>query len=175
MAEPFVGEIRMFGGNFAPDGWAFCDGATLQIAQYDVLYTLIGTTYGGNGIDNFKLPDLRARVPVHQGTRQGTTYGVGQPGGTETVSLTSGQMPAHSHTLVATTAPGTTAPTGALFAATSSSQPGTSVYGTGSASLTTLSPQSIQSSGNGVPHSNIQPYLCITFIIALFGVYPSQN
>src|SRR3954453_6845221 len=119
MAQPYIGEIRLFGGNFAPAGWAFCDGSTLPISEYDTLFNLIGTTYGGDGQETFALPDLRGRVPVHQGTASGPTFQLGESGGTESVTLTAQQIPAHSHSLLASGSQGTdNSPAGRLPAVT---------------------------------------------------------
>src|ERR1051326_1475358 len=107
MSTPYIGEIRLFAGNFAPVGWLFCDGSTLPISQYDVLFNLIGTTYGGDGQNTFDLPDLRGRVPLHQGSNQASTYVLGEEGGVESVTLTTQQIPQHTHALQATTASGT--------------------------------------------------------------------
>jgi microcystin-dependent protein len=167
MADPYVGEIRMFAGTFAPAGWAFCDGSQQSIAENDVLFNLIGTTYGGDGQETFNLPDLRGRVPVHVGSG----FAQAQAAGTEQVALTSLQMPLHSHPLVATTATGNAAgPQGNLLAASGSSN----VYrqGPGAAAL---SNQSVGPAGGSLPHTNLQPYLCVNFIISLFGIYPSPT
>ncbi len=176
MSEPFIGEIRLFAGNFAPVGWSFCNGALLSIAEYGALFNLIGTTYGGDGQNTFALPNLQSRVPIHMGAGPGGPYVQGQVGGAESVTLTSAQVGAHTHTLNAVNSGASAqSPTGALPGLTSSSQTGTALYGTGSSNLTTLTSASIGPSSGGQPHSNIQPYLAISFIIALFGVYPSQG
>ncbi len=169
--DPFIGEIRLFAGNFAPENWAFCNGTLLAVSQYETLFNLIGTTYGGDGQSTFALPDLRSRVPVHIGN--GTT--MGQMGGAEGVALTAAQIAAHSHGLQGTPTNNATSPAGAFPAALSGGLAPT-LYGTGSGSPTTLAPQSIgPNSGANQPHGNIQPYVALTFIIALSGVYPSQN
>jgi microcystin-dependent protein len=178
MGSPFVGEIRMFAGNFAPLNWAFCDGSLLSISEFGVLFTLIGTTYGGNGQTTFALPDLRSRTPIHFGPDgAGNTYVQGQLGGVENVTLAAAQVGAHTHTLNAVnTGVSAPSPAGALPGLSSSSQTGTMQYGTGASGLTTLTSASIGTNGPaGQSHSNIQPYLAITFIISLFGVFPSQN
>jgi microcystin-dependent protein len=176
VAQNYVGEVRLFAGNFAPYGWHFCDGSLLGISQYSELYNLLGTTYGGDGVSTFGLPDLRGRALIHQGTGGGlSTYVMGQISGVENVSVTTQQMASHPHTFAGTN--GTTGgnanpgPTVALGPAPT----GDNVYdGTGTA--TTLSPgQAVTTSGNSVPHNNRQPYLAISYIIALFGIYPSQN
>ena len=171
MSNPYVGEIRLFGGNFAPQGWMFCDGSLLSIAENTVLFDLIGTTYGGNGVNNFALPDLRGRVPVHQGTSQtGSTFVMGQNGGSETVTLTSQQMPQHTHLLVGS---GSTAnvgtPGGSALAATAVNS-----YGPPPA-VTPMATQAIDTQGGSQPHTNLAPYLAISYIISLYGIFPSQN
>jgi microcystin-dependent protein len=176
MADPFVGEIRMFGGNFAPIGWAFCNGQLLDIAQNDVLFALLGTTYGGDGMITFALPNLQGRLPVHQGNNQGTTYNMGEASGTEAVTLTSNQLPIHTHTLLGR-AP---AVNGAAIATHQS--PVGNVLSAGSAKIysataptTALNAASVTSSGANQPHSNLMPTLCVNFIISLFGIFPSRN
>ena len=158
----------MGGWNFAPVGWAMCNGALISISQNEVLFNLIGTTYGGDGQDTFALPDLRGRVPVHAGP--GVAFG--QPGGSETVTLTSNQVPAHSHSFLCSTSNGTqTAPVGYVPA----TLPAGSAY-IQATPTAAMAPGSIQTGGGGnQPHDNMQPYLCVQFIISLFGVYPSQS
>jgi microcystin-dependent protein len=168
MSDPYVGEIRMFAGNFAPAGWAFCDGQLVSIAENDVLFALIGTTYGGDGQTTFALPDLRGRIPIHFNA----SHPQGEISGTETVTLLSVQMPSHTHPLQAT---GVTAdrrgPKGALFAATE--EP---LYATPSGGATAnLDAGAVSPAGSNQPHDNIQPYLCVSFIISLFGIFPSRN
>ncbi len=171
MSDPYIGEIRMFGGNFAPQGWMFCEGQLLAIAEYDTLFTLIGTTYGGDGQSTFALPDLRGRLPLHQGTDQGSTYTLAQTGGAETVTLTAQQLPVHSHPLLATGDNATaTAASGNTLAQTPSYTPYIA-----SPPNTALAGGAIGPSGGSQPHNNFQPYLCVSFIISLFGVYPSQT
>jgi len=166
MSQPFVGEIRMFGGNFAPAGWMFCEGQLLSIAANDTLFNLIGTTYGGDGMSTFALPDLRGRLPVHVGP--GLT--LAQAGGSETVTLTVQQVPAHTHTLAASSAAATqTAPAGNLLAQADSGQ----LYLADTPAVG-LNVQSVGSAGGSQPHSNLGPYLCVSFIISLFGIYPIQ-
>jgi microcystin-dependent protein len=173
MGQPFIGEIRIFAGNFAPAGWMFCDGQLLPISENDSLFNLIGTTYGGDGQSTFALPDLRGRLPSHVGSRGGTTYQLGERAGVETVTLTVQQIPGHPHPLLATKSTATdTAPTGRVFAASTGAT--VSPYGTDQP-LTPLSPQAIGSTGGSQPHDNLQPYLCVNFIISLFGVFPAQN
>ena len=176
MASPFIGEIRMFGFNFAPTNWAMCNGQLLAISQYSALFSLLGTTYGGNGQTTFGLPDLRGRVPIHQGTGQGlSTYVIGQIAGTENVTLLSTQMPQHNHGISAVSNTGGNQPTPSNnFLAAEST--GTSLdYSSGPLSDSTMNPAMVQPAGNSLPHTNIQPYLAITFCIALNGVFPSRN
>jgi microcystin-dependent protein len=177
MSDPFVGEIRMFGGNFAPLGWAFCDGRTLSIAENEVLYNLIGTTYGGDGLNTYALPDLRSRTPVHIGSDSfGNTYVEGMVGGVEAVTLTSNQIGLHNHPIGAVTTSGSVpSPANALPAVLESAQNGVAEYGNGANNLTNLAPASIGNAGGNAPHSNRQPYLAINFIIALYGIYPTQG
>ena len=169
MAQPYVGEIRMFAGNFAPAGWMFCEGQLLPISEYDTLFNLIGTTYGGDGQSTFALPDLRGRVPLHFGNG----FTLAETGGVETVTLTVSQIPAHSHPLLTSTSTATTAdPTGNALAVTPLAT--TLAYGL-DAPLTPLSPTAIGSIGGSQPHETFQPYLCVDFIISLFGIFPSQT
>ena len=170
MSEPYIGEIRMFGGNFAPVGWSFCDGSTLSIAQYDALFNLIGTTYGGDGVNTFNLPDLRGRVPVHQGAGSQGSYTIGQNGGSETVTLNTSQLPAHSHGAQAQSGQGNQqAPAGGVWAASILNQ-----YSTNAANAA-MNPQSMAMAGGNQPHENMLPFQCISFIIALNGIYPTQG
>jgi microcystin-dependent protein len=165
--SPFIAEIRMFAGTFAPDGWAFCDGQLLPISQYDALFALIGTTYGGDGQSTFALPDLRGRAPVHQGT----TWVLGQSTGSEQVTLTTGQLPSHAHAEAASTSPGDSdSPVGRVPARNAAGSP---VYGSNVDA--TLAAGALQAAGGSGPHANMQPYLAINFIISLFGVFPSQS
>ncbi|MBS0590494.1 MAG: phage tail protein [Proteobacteria bacterium] len=172
MADPFVGEIRLFAGNFAPVNWAYCNGALLPIAQYDALFTLLGTTYGGDGQTTFGLPDLQGRVPVHQGQGPGLSpYVLGQKGGVENVTLTTNQYPSHTHGFVASSDAGTAAGPGSdVLAASASIKAYTDALPNVGLNATALPP-----SGGGLPHENMQPSLCVNFIISLFGIFPSQN
>lgn len=165
MSQPFVGEIRMFAGNFAPAGWMFCQGQLLAIAENDTLFTLIGTTYGGDGQSTFALPDLQSRVPIHIGNG----FVLGQNGGVEQVTLTVNQIPSHTHAPQANSDNGTaTTPTGNVWAASAdSSQFAIGTTGNMNASAASLV-------GGSQPHDNMLPYLAINFIISLFGVFPSQ-
>ena len=171
MSEPFLGQIVGFGGNFAPRGWAFCNGQIMSIAQSSALFAILGTTYGGNGQTTFGLPDLRGRVPVHWGDGPGlSSYVLGELTGTETVTLISTQMPAHNHTLNASTEDaGVKNPTGQVLATTT-----TSAY-VSTPIDTTMNPAAIGIAGGNQPHNNLQPLLAISFIIALEGFFPSRN
>ena len=172
MAQPYVGEIRMFAGNFPPNGWMFCEGATLPISENDVLFQLIGTTYGGDGEETFNLPNLASRVPMHMGTSpSGTTYQIGEMAGTEQETLSVQQIPSHNHPALASGAAATTRN------AVPDNDFATSA-GDGYVQLADnigMSPQAIGPTGGSQPHENTQPFLCINFIISLFGVFPSQT
>lgn len=172
MGQPYVGEIRIFAGNFPPLGWALCDGQLLSISENDTLFILIGTTYGGDGQNTFGLPDLRGRVPIHQGTRSGNTVILGQKGGVESVILSVAQMPAHTHPFMASTSPGTAVnPTDNVVAANPSitflRQQNPAVAMNPASGSATVS--------QNLPHTNLQPYLGLNFIISLFGIFPSQD
>jgi len=172
MSEPYVGEIRMFGGTFAPVGWLFCDGALLAISENDTLFTLIGTTYGGDGQETFGLPDLRGRVPLHMGRgKDGNNYTLGEGGGVENVTLTVQQIPSHTHPLLCNSGAATDPnPANDVMA----EQLAVSAYQSqGPAPL--MAAESIGFIGGSEPHTNIQPYLAINFIISLYGIFPSQN
>lgn len=174
MSEPFIAEIRIFAGNFAPRGWAFCDGQLLPIAQNTALFSLIGTTYGGDGRSTTALPNMQGRVPMHPGRGPGlTTRRLGENGGTETVSLTESEMPAHNHSLMASVdsgdlnAPATTrsiARSGGGFA-----------YSNQVINLKPSATQALAPFGGSQPHNNLQPFLTMNFIIALVGLYPSRS
>ena len=171
MGQPFIGEIRMFGGNFAPAGWAFCDGQLIPISENDALFTLIGTTYGGDGQETFALPNLQSRVPMHAGTGgDGINYTLGESGGVESVTLTTQQMPAHNHTQLASNDPASVQVPGGNLPAQ-----GAGVIYSSSSSPIQLSPQTLTPAGGSQPHENMQPFLCISFIISLFGIFPQQN
>jgi microcystin-dependent protein len=166
MAQPYVGEIRMFAGNFAPAGWMFCAGQVIPISENETLFNLIGTTYGGDGQESFALPDLRGRIPIHQGGG----FTLGETGGSEEITLTVPQIPAHSHPMLATVnLAGGTSPNGQVVGLTQAAT--ITPYGT-DAPFVPLSPQSISAVGGSQPHTNFQPYLCVDFIISLFGIYP---
>jgi microcystin-dependent protein len=176
MGQPYVGEIRMFAGNFAPNGWMFCEGQTMPISENEVLFQLIGTTYGGDGQETFNLPNLASRVPLHMGTGpDGTTYQIGEMAGTEQETLTTQQIPAHNHPLVASTAASTLSPANALLTVPTSTQQGIQTYNNAVAPATSLNSGTIQPTGGSQPHENTQPFLCINFIISLFGVFPTQT
>jgi microcystin-dependent protein len=173
MGEPFVGEIRMFGGSFAPAGWAMCQGQSMPISENETLFNLIGTTYGGDGQETFNLPDLQGRVPVHVGQGPGITqnYVLGEEGGVETVTLTTQTIPIHNHALLASTDFGQAPqPQNAFFA-----QPSTGkMYVGAQTPVVNLNNNELTPAGGSQPHENLQPYLTLTFIISLFGVFPSQ-
>ncbi|MDX6443530.1 MAG: hypothetical protein QOH71_604 [Blastocatellia bacterium] len=173
MGEPFVGEIRMFGGNFAPAGWAFCQGQLMAISENDTLFNLIGTTYGGDGQSTFGIPDLQGRVPLHSGTSPttGTTYTLGEKAGVETVTLTTQTLPIHNHAFIASiNAALSTDPTNQVIAQTSQIHLFTQDVTNRQMNANSLTP-----AGGSQPHENLQPYLCISFIISLYGVYPSPT
>ena len=168
MAQPYVGEIRMFGGNFAPAGWMFCNGQILPISENETLFQLIGTTYGGDGQETFALPNLQGRVPIHQGNG----FILAESAGTESVTLTTQQIPSHNHALLASTVQ------------SQNPQPNDSIFGqgptvqvyigdTGQANFGPAT--TITNTGGSQPHENMQPYLCVSFIISLFGIFPSQT
>jgi len=169
MAQPYVGEIRMFGGNFAPAGWMFCDGQLLPISENETLFQLIGTTYGGDGQSTFALPDLRGRIPLHQGNG----FTLADSGGAETITLTVSQIPAHSHAAMASTAAASSPdPAGNVPAKVTTAA--VFAYGTDNP-LTSLNAAAIGAVGGSQPHENFQPYLCVNFIISLFGIFPSPT
>jgi len=170
MGQPFVGEIRMGAWNFAPVNWAFCNGAIQAIDQNTALFQLIGTTYGGDGINTFALPDLQGRIPLHQGTdRSGNPYVIGQRSGTESVTVLTNQLPSHNHPLQASTgAPSSTDPTGLTFATAS-----VDTYITPTTVVATSDPTT--PTGGSQPHDNMMPFLCVSYVISLFGIFPSQG
>ena len=169
MPEPYIGEIRMFAGNFAPAGWMLCEGQTLPISENDVLFQLIGTTYGGDGEETFNLPNLASRVPIHMGTSpSGITYQLGEMAGTEQETLTVQQIPAHTHSLQVSSAPGTqNSPANNVIASSPSVTLFVQDLPDSNLALTAVTPV-----GGSQPHENTQPFLCINFIISLFGVFP---
>ena len=167
MSSPYIGEVRIFAGNFAPVGWLLCQGQLLSISEYDVLFNLIGTTYGGDGVNTFALPNLASRIPYHQGSG----YVLGQTGGVEQVTLTSQQMPSHTHTAYANQG------------SADQSGPGGNLWGAGSLSAytsdqapdVTMNPKALLPAGGSQPHDNMPPFLCLNFIIATEGIYPSPS
>jgi microcystin-dependent protein len=167
MAQPYVGEIRMFAGNFAPAGWMFCEGQQLPISENETLFQLIGTTYGGDGESTFNLPDLRGRLPIHQGSQ----HVFSQTGGSETVTLTVQQMPNHTHPMLMQDSPA------------NSPNPGNNFIGKSTQAdiffadppVNAMNANSIAPVGGSQPHENMMPYLCVNFIISLFGIFPSPT
>lgn len=167
MAQPYVGEVRMFAGNFAPAGWVFCDGQLLAISENETLFSLIGTTYGGDGQSTFAVPDLRGRLPIHASA----DFVLGQRGGVEEVTLTPNQMPAHGHAALASASIATEgSPQGALLAQATTFDAYQSTPG-----ALAMASQSLTPVGGSQPHSNLQPYLCVNFIISLYGIFPSPT
>jgi microcystin-dependent protein len=172
MSQPFVGECRLVGFSFAPAGWMLCQGQLLAISQFDTLFQLIGTTYGGDGQSTFQLPDLQGRAPVHQGSNAGNVFTIGQKGGVETVTLTVQQIPAHTHALTGSNGNGNT---NLLQNAVLAANP-TKVYNAiGASPATQMHPAAIASVGGSQPHTNLQPFLTMSWIISLFGIFPSQT
>lgn len=168
MSEPFLSEIRMFSFGFPPKGWAFCNGQTLPIAQNAALFSLLGTTYGGNGVTTFQLPNLQGCVPLHFGTGGGNSYAEGQRGGEVSHTLINSELPAHAHTMQASSTP---ADSSAAVNHVTAAAP---IYAP-AVSLTTLQPSSLTPVGGSQPHNNMQPYLVVNFCIALVGIFPSRN
>ena len=167
MAQPFVGEIRMFAGSFAPAGWMFCDGQLLPIAENETLFTVIGTTYGGDGQSTFALPNLQSRVPIHQGNG----FVVGEMSGTESVTLTIQQMPVHTHVPAASNAGGSDTPAGNFWGFSTLGKPYQTPAGPGV--LTSMNAGTIGApQGGSQPHDNMIPFLCVSYIISLFGLFP---
>jgi microcystin-dependent protein len=167
MAQPYVGEIRMFGGNFAPAGWQFCDGSLLPISEFETLFNLIGTTYGGDGQSTFAVPDLRGRLPIHQGNG----FTLAETGGVEEIALTVQQIPAHSHPMLASlNNAGIATVAGNVVGQVGATQ----IYREVPAA-SPMAAQACTATGGSQPHTNFQPYLCVSFIISLFGIFPSQT
>lgn len=167
MAQPYVGEIRMFAGNFAPAGWQFCEGQLLPISENEALFQLIGITYGGDGQSTFALPDLRGRIPIHQGNG----FILAETGGAEEITLTASQIPGHAHQMLASTAPATgNSPARAVLGETVSIN--MQIEQAPNVSLNTIV---VSGTGGSQPHTNFQPYLCVNFIISLFGIFPSPT
>jgi microcystin-dependent protein len=171
MSQPYVGEIRMFGGNFAPAGWAFCDGQLMPISENETLFNLIGTTFGGNGQDTFALPDLRGRLPMHMGTGpSGSPHVIGEMGGVEEVTLTVQQIPVHSHAPLAVSGSGNQAtPQNGVWAGAATSR-----YSS-NAPDQPMNSNLVMSAGGSQPHENRMPFLVVSFIISLYGIYPTQS
>ncbi|HEV2828466.1 MAG TPA: tail fiber protein [Pyrinomonadaceae bacterium] len=173
MSQPYIGEIRMFGGSFAPAGWAMCNGQLIPISENDALFTLIGTTYGGDGQETFALPNLQSRFPVHQGQGPGISnnYILGEAAGVESVTLTTQQIPIHTHPAMCSSVAGTGSdPAGGVWATSDTTQ-----YLTGGSPNTNMASMPTTPMGGSQPHDNMTPYLVVTFIISLFGTFPSQN
>jgi microcystin-dependent protein len=167
MPQPFLGEIKMFAGNFAPAGWMFCEGQLLPISEWETLFQLIGTTYGGDGQSTFALPDLRGRLPLHQGNG----FILAETGGAEEITLTVNQIPAHTHPLLASGVPGTSAtPQNSVPAKTT-----TGFLYINENPTDNMAPTAISATGGSQPHTNFQPYLCVDFIISMFGIFPSPT
>ena len=174
MSQPYIGEIRMFGGTFAPVGWAFCDGSLMAISENETLFNLIGTTYGGDGQQTFAMPDLRGRFPVHQGSVQGITRVIGESFGTESVTLNVVQIPNHSHAPAASSKAGSSStPLANVWAANSNTA--TPQFAPAGSPTNLMNPAMVVPAGGSQPHENVPPYTCISFIISLFGIFPSQT
>jgi len=171
MATPFLAQIKLFAGNFPPRGYVFCNGQLLVISQFSAVFALIGTTYGGDGVQTFGLPDLQSRLPVSQGQGPGLpNFTIGQSFGSENVTLSANQMPTHSHTVAANSGVGSVGPAGAVWAATSAEL----VYGP-SGNNALMNPLSVSQAGGNLPHNNIMPVMALNFIFALDGIFPSRN
>lgn len=168
MGSPYIGEIRIFAGNFQPLGWAFCAGQLISISQNPALFQLLGTTYGGDGQQTFQLPDLRGRVPVHAGTSAGVTYVIGQVAGSESVTLLTQQIPQHNHTVAGSSSGNSPNTTGNTYGN------GDKLFSTANPTVQ-MSPSTVANAGGSQPHNNLMPFVCINFIIALEGIFPTQN
>ena len=176
MSDPFVAEIRMFPFNFAPRGWATCDGQLLPISQNTALFSLLGTTYGGNGQSNFALPNLQGSAAMFNGQGPGLSlYDLGQQGGGDSVTLISTEIPAHNHTLAAKPAGGQADPIGRLYGSAGTQLPPPNFYSNAIGSAQTMNAQALAITGGGVPHNNLMPYLVLTFCIAMQGIFPPRN
>jgi len=173
MAQPYVGEIRMFAGNFAPAGWMFCEGQLLPISENETLFQLIGTTYGGDGQSTFALPDLRGRIPIHMGQGSGLSSRIlAENGGDESVTLTANQIPNHSHPFQGTSSTASAvSPSNAVVASPSNID----LYRPTGTINVAMAANAIGSTGGSQPHDNMQPFLCVSFIISLFGIFPSPT
>jgi microcystin-dependent protein len=174
MSDPYIGEIRMFAGNFAPAGWAFCQGQPMPISENEALFQLLGTTYGGDGESTFNLPNLASRVPIHMGTGGGGTYILGEMLGTESETLTVQQIPAHTHQALASGGGQVQSPANAVLATATSTQTGIRIYNA-TAPDVPLHGSAISPVGGSQPHDNMQPYLVINFILSLYGIYPTPT
>ena len=175
MGQPYVGEIRMFGFSFAPAGWAFCNGALMPISENEVLFQLIGTTYGGDGEETFALPNLASRIPLHIGTGPGgITYQLGESGGVEEVTLTVNQIPIHTHQATVTSVAGnSSSPANSVWAPNADT--GIVQFTAGANANSNMGAASMTPVGGSQPHTNLMPYLAINFCISLFGIYPNPN
>jgi microcystin-dependent protein len=168
MAQPYIGEIRMFAGNFAPAGWMFCEGQLLPISENETLFQLINITYGGDGQSTFALPDLRGRLPLHQGNG----FAFALSGGLEQVTLTTNQLPTHTHTVMATSDLATSTSPGGTYLGVAEAR---SKYFSSASPTVSMAQNLVGTSGGNQPHTNLQPYLCVNFIISLFGIFPPPN
>jgi microcystin-dependent protein len=173
MTQPFIGEIRLFAGNFPPAEWAFCQGQMLPIAEYEALFQLIGTTYGGDGQEYFALPDLQGRVPLHAGSQGGRSFVLGEASGVEAVTLSTAQLPAHSHARRASSQRGSGAYSNLTGHPAATVGAGSAVYGLSDGSTQAMAGNAVTAAGNSQPHDNMAPYLGLNFIIALRGDIPS--
>jgi len=168
MSQPYIGEIRMFAGNFAPSGWMFCSGQTLAISEYETLFVLIGTTYGGDGQETFALPDLQSRVPIHQGQGIGlSNYTLAQTGGVESVTLTTNQIPAHNHIPVGSNTAAGDNPNNSYWANSATAK----AYAAAPPGVQ-MNAATLASTGGSQPHDNMIPFLCVSYIISMFGIFP---
>ncbi|WP_134682958.1 phage tail protein [Brevibacillus migulae] len=174
MSDPFIGEIRMFAGNFPPKGWAFCNGQLLSISQNTALYSILGTQYGGDGKTNFALPNLKGSAPMHPGAGPGLSpRGIGEKGGSPSVTLTLAQMPPHNHQVQEKATANVTSPIGAVWA--NNSRFGENIYASEPDGVTSMNQAALSQAGENAPHNNMQPYLGVNFIISLQGVFPSRG
>ncbi|WP_374581742.1 phage tail protein [Pseudoduganella sp.] len=175
MSDSYLGEIRMFAGNFAPTGWAFCDGQLLQISEFDALFILLGTTYGGDGQSTFALPNLQGRVPMHAGSVGGFNFTLAEWGGVEEVTLNHTQIPSHTHAMVASTERGSGAYTNLNGYPAASVGAGSGIYGLTDGGTQAMALNAMGSAGGSQPHTNMAPYTCINFIISLYGMFPQPQ
>jgi microcystin-dependent protein len=174
MGQPFVGEIRMFGGNFAPAGWMTCDGQLLPISEYEILFNVIGTTYGGDGESTFALPNLSGRAALHMGSNGVSTYTIGESGGVQSVTLSTNQIPLHTHTAIGDANASTTtsgSPSNGFYGNTTPNN----IYSSGAVAARIHPMMTLPVQGGSQPHDNMQPYVALTFIISLFGLFPSPT